>query len=88
MLNAACGAATATALARLIRDEAARRRTTVVHLAVRAPFPLALVIGRRLNTLELVLYEWEATVAGPVYVPTLTIAPGRGTPVLEVHPRL
>lgn len=85
MLDAARGAATASALARLIRDEAARRGTTVVHLAIRAPFPLALMLGRRLNTLELVLYEWEVGGHAPKYVPTLTVAPGRGTPVLEVH---
>jgi hypothetical protein len=76
------GAATASALAQLIRDEAARTGTTIVHLAIRAPFPLALMLGRRLNTLELVLYEWEV---GPTYVPTLTVASGRGSPVLEVH---
>jgi hypothetical protein len=87
MLDAIRGAATATALARLVRDEAARRRTTVVHLAIRAPFALALLLGRRLNTLELVLYEWEATADGPMYIPTLTVAPGRGSPVLHVHMR-
>lgn len=87
MLDAARGAATATTLARLIRDEAARRRTTVVHLAIRGPFPLAVLLGRRLNTLELVLYEWEATADGPMYIPTLTVASGRGRPVLDVHMR-
>jgi hypothetical protein len=85
MLDAARGAASASALARLIRDEAARRGTTIVHLAVRAPFPLALMLGRRLNTRELVLYEWEVGDSGPECVPPLAVAPGRGTPVLEVH---
>jgi hypothetical protein len=83
-LAAKSAATTASTIARHIRDEAARQGTTVVHLAMRAPFPFALMLGRRLNTLELVLYEWDSPSGQPRYVPTLTVASGRDSPVVAV----
>jgi SMODS-associated and fused to various effectors sensor domain/TIR domain len=72
------GAATANVIARRIRDEAAQRGTTGVHLAMRAPFPLALMLGRRLNTLEVALYEWEGDEGTGFYEPTIRVASGQG----------
>ena len=85
MLDPTRGAATETMLSRLIRNEASRRGRTVVHLGTRAPFPLGLMLGRRLNTLELTQYECKSTAHRATYVPTLTVAPGRGQPALRVR---
>lgn len=52
------------------------------HLLVqqtRAPFPMAILIGRLTNTLRLVSYEWDDSDPafgepwGPRYVPTLKL---------------
>jgi hypothetical protein len=85
-LDPADAAATADELARLIRAEAVNQGALSVDLCLRTPFPLAVMLGRRLNTLELTLYEWEPA-DGPRYVPTLTVASGRGSLVLAVHDR-
>src|ERR1700682_185308 len=86
-LDPADAAATADEIARLIRAEAVKQGALSVDLCLRTPFPLAVMLGRRLNTLELTLYEWEPA-DGPRYVPTLTVASGRGSVVLAVHDRL
>ena len=85
-LDPAYAAATADEIARLIRAEAVIQGAVSVDLCLRTPFPLAVMLGRRLNTLELTLYEWEPA-DGPRYVPTLTVASGRGSVVLAVHDR-
>jgi len=49
-----------------------------VHLFLRTPFPIALLLGRPLNTLEVTLYEWDDTGVAPRYVEVATVASGRG----------
>jgi hypothetical protein len=78
------GGALADVLADTIRAEAARFGTPVLLLALRAPFPVALMLGRRLNTFEVHLYEWEDSLNPPQYVKTATVASGRG-PVVSVE---
>lgn len=70
-------------MAGLIREAAVANQTTSVALCLRAPFPLALMLGRRLNTLDVTLFEWEGG-HPPHYVPVITISSGLGSPVLTV----
>lgn len=71
-------------LAQRIRACAAQAATHRVHLFLRVPFPIAVLLGRTLNTLETTLYEWDDTSTVPEYVETVTVASGRGGgPVLQ-----
>lgn len=48
-----------------------------VHLAYHGPHTMAVLIGRLLNTLRTVVYEWDDPEgSGPSYTPVLTIEPG------------
>lgn len=71
-------------LARLIRDEAVAAQAIAVDLCMRMPFPLAVMVGRRLNTLELRLHEWETDGNQPRYISVLTVASGRGRVVVDI----
>jgi SMODS-associated and fused to various effectors sensor domain/TIR domain len=73
-----------TDLAQRIRACAAQAATHRVHLFLRVPFPIAVLLGRTLNTLETTLYEWDDTSTIPRYVETVTVASGRGGgPVMQ-----
>lgn len=60
-----------------------------IHLLLRCPFPLALLIGRLTNTLRFVLYEWDDS--DPVtgddyrarYVPTMRVRTSANASVIE-----
>jgi SMODS-associated and fused to various effectors sensor domain/TIR domain len=67
-----------TDLSQRIRNCAAQAGTHRVHLFLRVPFAVAVLLGRTLNTLETTLYEWDDANAEPHYVRTVTVAPGRG----------
>jgi len=70
-----------------IRDIANAHATTEVHLLLRCPYPLALLLGRSLNTLRVHLYEWEDSddALGPRYVPSLVLRSGAGgSPIHQV----
>jgi hypothetical protein len=55
-----------------------------VHLFLRAPFPVAVLLGRACNTLRVVLYEWERETDTPGYVEMATVSAGRsGGPVIS-----
>ena len=55
-----------------------------VHLFLRAPFPVAVLLGRACNTLRVVLYEWERETDTPRYVEMATVSAGRsGSPVIS-----
>lgn len=85
-LPPAAGAGTADAIGDRIRRAAAACGTNRVDLFLRVPFPMAVLLGRRLNTLEVTLYEWEDGVSPPRYVPMATVAPGRGGgPIVHIH---
>ncbi len=74
----AAGAAIVTELTQRIRACAAEAGTHRVHLFLRTPFPVAVLLGRALNTLEITLYEWEDSSDPPSYIQTATVASGRG----------
>lgn len=79
-----CGAIVAD-LTHRIRGIAARFQTRHVALFLRVPFPIAVHLGRTLNTLEVDVFEWEDGAEPPVYVPTITVASGRGaSPIVNV----
>jgi hypothetical protein len=67
-----------TDLARRIRACAAAGGTHRVHLFARVPFPIAVLLGRALNTLEITLYEWDNTGTVPRYAEAVTVTSGRG----------
>ncbi len=78
------GVATASALEQRIVFFAAEHRTHEIHLFLRVPFALAVLLGRRFNTLTVHLYEWEDS-DQPSYKPAVIIASGRGGgPIAEV----
>lgn len=74
-----------TEIAAELKGLAATRGRAEVHLAFHGPYPMAVLIGRHLNTLRVVAYEWQQVASGrTVYAPTLVLQSGssRG-PVTE-----
>jgi hypothetical protein len=65
-------------LSQKIRACAGLASTHRVHLFLRTPFPVAILLGRALNTLEVTLYEWDDSGTVPRYTETVTVASGRG----------
>lgn len=57
-----------------------------VHLAFHGPFPMAVLIGRYLNTLRTVVYEWDGDMTnGPRYEAALVLEPGATAgPMMDV----
>jgi len=47
-------------------------------LFLRVPFPVAVLLGRSLNTLEVTLFEWDDAASVTRYIPVATAASGRG----------
>ena len=85
-LSAASGSGTADKINARIRHAAAACGTNRLDLFLRAPFPMAVLLGRRLNTLEVTPYEWEDGITPPHYVPMATVAAGRGGgPIIRTH---
>ena len=75
----------------VIRDLSGQYRTRDVHLLLRSPWAVALLLGRALNTLRVQLYEWEdgpgddGLPAAPRYLPSLVVrSGGGGGPIAEV----
>lgn len=55
-----------------------------VHLFMRVPFALAVMLGRACNTLRVTLYEWEREAEPPTYLEMATVSAGRsGGPVVS-----
>jgi CBASS immunity sensor of nucleotide second messenger signals/TIR domain-containing protein len=88
-LDAECAATIIGEAAQAIRDLAGAHRTTDVHLLLRCPYPVALLLGRTLNTLRIHLYEWEdgpddrGSAVDPRYVPSLVVRSGAGGSPIE-----
>lgn len=48
-----------------------------MHLAFHGPYSMAALMGRYLNTLRTVVYEWEGeSTAGPSYIPVIVFEQG------------
>lgn len=73
----------------IIRALAETHRTREVHLLLRCPWAVALLVGRTLNTLRVQLYEWEdgpddeGNAAEPRYLPSLAVRSGAGGSAIE-----
>lgn len=75
------------AIAGQIKSLAAQTGRAEVHLAFHGPYAMAILVGRQLNTLRTVVYEWSGPSADVVgYVPALTLEPGglKG-PIVDVR---
>lgn len=78
-------------ISRTIRDAAALSETTEVHLLLRCPYTVALLLGRTMNTIRVHLYEWEdgpddyGECVAPRYLPSLVVRSGAGgSPIQRV----
>lgn len=58
-----------------------------IHLAFHGPYAIAVLIGRYLNTVRTVVYEWDnPEKGGPLYTPVMTLDSGvTGGPITKVH---
>ena len=89
MLSPDEAAATIGEVSCVIRDLAGQFRTSEVHLLLRCPWSVALLLGRTLNTLRVHLYEWEdgpddsGAIASPRYLPSLVVRSGAGGSPIE-----
>ena len=72
-----------------IRQAATESGAPEVHVFLRCPWTVALLLGRTLNTVRTHLYEWEDGLGGnreavsPRYVPSLVVRPGVGGGPIE-----
>jgi len=75
------------AIANEIKRLSAEFGRAEVHLAYHGPYTLAVLIGRYLNTLRTVIYEWDNPEdIGPIYTEVLTLELGvAGGPITRVH---
>lgn len=76
------------AVAQQIKRLSASQGRAEVHLAFHGPYTMAVLIGRYLNTLRTVVYEWDGNRKDePRYKPVLVLEPGvTGGPIIEVFP--
>lgn len=64
-------------VAHLIKKLSASQGRAEVHLAFHGPYTMAVLIGRYLNTLRTVVYEWDGNPnGGPRYRPVIILEPG------------
>jgi hypothetical protein len=65
------------AIAQEIRRLAASSGRAEMHLAFHGPYTMAALVGRYLNTLRTIVYEWEGeSTGGPSYTPVIVLEPG------------
>ena len=76
------------AIAQQIKKLSASQGRAEVHLAFHGPYTMAVLIGRYLNTLRTVVYEWDGNRKDePRYKPVLVLEPGvTGGPITDVFP--
>ncbi|WP_404434206.1 SAVED domain-containing protein [Microbacterium lacus] len=74
------------AVAQHVKHLSAEHGRAEVHFAFHGPFPMAVLVGRYLNTLRTICYEWDGdTINGPRYRPAIALEPGvAGGPITEV----
>ena len=75
----------------IIRELSGRHGTSEVHLLLRCPWTVALLLGRAMNTVRVHLYEWEdgpddcGNIGEPRYLPSLVVRSGAGgSPIQHV----
>ena len=74
-------------VAQQIKRLSASHGRAEVHLAFHGPYTMAVLVGRYLNTLRTVVYEWDGdTASGPNYKPVIVLEPGvAGGPITDVR---
>src|SRR5690606_38305038 len=75
-LDSTQGGALAADLADRIKRIAREKGSSQIHLAFQGPFTVAVLLGRLLNTIRTVVYEWDDTVAPATYRPIVTLSLG------------
>lgn len=67
-----------------IRSASARNGNAQVHLLLYAPLPVVILLGTLLNTLDVVVYEWDRGGDGvpASYAPKFRVRPGELNPVI------
>jgi hypothetical protein len=84
-LEASEGYPLARAVMANIREQASRIPTSKVSLFLLTPFPMAVILGRLANTLELELHEWDDSSVDPQYQPVVTVRCGcADSPITQV----
>lgn len=80
------GARVGAAITQQIKQLSAIHGRAELHLAFHGPYTMAVLLGRHLNTLRTVVYEWDGDHAEyPRYVPALVLEPGVSNgPITEV----
>ena len=75
-----------SAVATRIKKLSANHGRAEVHLAFHGPFTMAVLIGRYLDTLRTIVYEWDGDAnGGPRYRPMIVLEPGTaGGPITDV----
>ena len=75
-----------TAIAQHVKKVSATQGRAEVHLAFHGPYTMAVLVGRYLNTLRTVVYEWDGNKKDePRYKPVLILEPGvTGGPIIDV----
>lgn len=77
-LDAGQGSELSARIAWQIRQIASAHKSQQVHLFLRTPWPMAILVGSLLNTLSCHLYEWNNAVVPAAYVPSIVVASGVG----------
>lgn len=72
------GARVAATVAHLIRRERGRRGDATLHLVFAGPFPVAVMLGRLLNTIPTVLYELDQANGVDNYVASMKVVASSG----------
>lgn len=85
-LNTTQGGALAADLANRIKRIAREKGSSQVHLAFQGPFTVAVLLGRLLNTIRAVVYEWDDTVMPARYRPVVTLGLGYAeSPIVAIN---
>ncbi len=89
LLDPTDGGAIASEIAACLRQLSAEHGNAVVHLLLRCPFPVAVLVGRLTNTLRLMAYEWDDSDTAldadgrPRYTPVMRLRTSAATGAIE-----
>lgn len=88
LMDPALAGRIAADLAAHLRQLSAGNKNAEIHLLLRCPFPLAVLLGRLTNTLGLVVYEWDNSNLTPGdyrprYDPCMRVTTSSGTGVIS-----
>ena len=82
-LTPAEGTALTSSVMSIIRKEWGLQGNAILHVFLRVPFPMAVLLGHLSNTLECMIYEWDSM----KYVEALQVKSGSGSGTVRMVPR-